>query len=247
VLLIVATQNEMNETFAEFGFGPHNLPRRHPKDMQIYWELGDQAGRRLFLVRSEMGAGGAGGSLVTVKDAIEDLSPDWVVMVGIAYGVDSTTQNIGDVLVPTKEIPFDYQKVGTEGGLPNVEFRDDPLPADPILLKRMREGIPGFNGAAVTLGPVLSGSVLIDNKDFRDTLIAHAAAGNAIGGEMELHGLASAASALKARWGAAKAICDFADGNKAQDKQARQKLAARNAARFVRHLLSVGLLSPLGD
>jgi nucleoside phosphorylase len=247
VLLIVATPTELNETFAEFGFGPGKMPRPHPKGMQIYWELGDQAGRRVFLVRSNMGAGGAGGSLVTAEDAIEDLSPDWVVMVGIAYGADSTTQNIGDILVPTKEIPVDHQKVSSENGKPKTEFRDDPIPADETLLKRMREGIPGFTGAVVTLGPVLSGSTLIDNEDYRDALIAQASRGRAIGGEMELHGVASAANGLKARWGAAKAICDFADGDKAKDKPARQKLAARNAARFVGHLLDVGLLAPPGD
>jgi nucleoside phosphorylase len=247
VLLIVATATEMNETFAEFGFGPGNMPRPHPKGMQTYWEFGDQAGRRVFLVRSNMGAGGAGGSLVTAEDAIEDLSPDWILMVGIAYGADSETQNIGDILVPTKEIPVDHQKVSSETGQPKTEFRDDPIPADEALLKRMREGIPGFDGAVVRVGPLLSGSTLIDDEDYRDALIAQASRGSAIGGEMELHGVASAASGLKARWGAAKAICDFADGDKAKDKPARQKLAARNAARFVRHLLDTGLLASPGD
>jgi nucleoside phosphorylase len=242
VLLIVATDVELTQTLEEFGFPPKK-PRRHPKGMEIYYELDTLAGRSVFLVRSNMGATGAGGSLFTASDAIKDLKPDWVVMVGIAWGADAATQQIGDVLVPTEVIPVDHQRAGTEGGALKIEFRDSPQPADPILLKRMRDGLTGFIGSAVTFGRVLSGSVLIDNEAYRDALNQQAARGAAIGGEMELHGLAAAAARENARWGAAKAICDFADGNKGKDKDAKQQLAARNAARFVRLLIEAGLLT----
>jgi hypothetical protein len=38
-------------------------------------------------------------------------------------------------------------------------------------------------------------------------------------------------------WILVKAICDWADGQKEHDRPARQKLAAKNAARFVLHVL----------
>ncbi|MFZ2050421.1 MAG: hypothetical protein WAU69_05755 [Solirubrobacteraceae bacterium] len=243
VLLIVATNVELKETLAEFGFPPGTMPRTHPIGLQIYYELPIRAGRRVFLVRSNMGAGGANGSLFTADEAIEHLSPDWVVMVGIAFGVDPDKQKIGEILVPTEVIPVDHKRVGTEDGQQKVEFRDSPQPADPILLARIDAGMKGFAGAEVSFGRVLSGSVLVDNEAYREALIEQAAQGSAIGGEMELHGVAAAASRRSARWGAAKAICDFADGNKGVDKDAKQRLAARNASRFVLHLLDSGLLA----
>jgi nucleoside phosphorylase len=243
VLLIVATDVELAQTLEEFGFPPGKMPRTHPVGLQIYFELPIRAGRRVFLVRSNMGAAGADGSLFTAGDAIKHLSPDWVVMVGIAFGVDRDKQKIGEILVPAEVIPYDHKRVGTDEGRERTEFRDPGQPPDPILLSRMRAGALGFTAAKVTFGRVLSGSELIDNEPHRAALVEQAAHGNASGGDMELHGVADAASRHAARWGAAKAICDFADGNKGDDKEARQRLAARNAARFVRHLIDLGLLA----
>ena len=76
VLLVVVTDVELRETLRAFGYPPERVPRTHPKGLQIYFELDVVAGRRVFLVRSEMGSGGAGGSLFTVGDAIRDLSPE---------------------------------------------------------------------------------------------------------------------------------------------------------------------------
>ena len=244
VLLVVVTDVELRETLREFGYPPERVPRTHPKGLQIYFELDVVAGRRVFLVRSNMASGGAGGSLFTVGDAITDLSPDWVLTVGIAYGVDPDTQRIGDVLVPTEIVPHDHKRVGTENGKEKVEFRDGPERPDVVFLARLGAGTLGFTDAEIRRGPVLSGSDLVDNQPYRDHLVNEAAAGRAIGGEMELHGVAAAAARHAARWGAVKGICDFADGNKGEDKAARQELAARNAARYARFLIERGVLDP---
>jgi hypothetical protein len=59
---------------------------------------------------------------------------------------------------------------------------------------------------------------------------------------MEGAGLYAAARDAKVDWILVKAICDWADGNKGADKDARQATAARNAAQFVLHTLkTVGL------
>ncbi len=196
----------------------------------------------MFLVRSEIGAGGSGGSQFTADDAIRDLAPSWVLMLGIAFGVDDAKQSIGDILVADQVILYDHQRVGTRHGEQDVEYRDPPGQPDAALLKRLRDGARDFAGADVKIGRLLSGSHLVDNEEHRDELVRHATSGRAIGGEMELAGLFAAAERRRGRWGAAKAICDFADGAKGVEKAARQSLAAKNAARFVRHVIDRGLL-----
>ena len=92
--------------------------------------------------------------------------------------------------------------------------------------------------------------------NFRDQLLALEP--EAIGGEMEGIGLYTAAQGEKVDWILVKAICDWADGNKETDKTSKastensdkaikktkttstvrdQKIAARNAAQFVIHVL----------
>lgn len=243
VLLIVATDVEQRETLRELGFPPGKSPRRHPRGQQILLELDVVWGQRVFLVRSEMGSGGSGGSQFTADDAIAALHPTWVIMAGIAFGVDPAKQSIGDVLVPTEVVLYDHKRVGTadDGGL-DIAFRAAPGLPDAALLKRIRAAALDFGGAEVRFGKLLSGSELVDNEQHRRELVEAAAHGKAIGGEMELHGVFAAASRRTTRWIAAKAICDFADGRKSVDKAARQELAAANAARLVHHVIKQGLL-----
>jgi nucleoside phosphorylase len=244
VLLIVATDVEEIQTLAEFGYPPGTSPRRHPFGQRIYLELGTFSGSRVFLVRSEMGSAGPAGSAFTADDAIRDLRPRWTLMLGIAFGVDPSDQEIGDVLVPTEIALYDHKRIGTtKEGEATVSYRDGPGRPDPALVGRLRAARLDFGGAAVLFGRLLSGSELVDNEAHREVLVAEAAGGKAIGGEMELAGLFAAAEREKGRWAAAKAICDFADGQKKKDKEARQRLAANNSARFARHVIGAGLLN----
>jgi hypothetical protein len=63
-------------------------------DLVTYYDLGTIGGARTFMVRSGMGAGGSRGSILTVSDSISELAPSAVIMVGIAFGVDSKEQHI---------------------------------------------------------------------------------------------------------------------------------------------------------
>lgn len=55
---------------------------------------------------------------------------------------------------------------------------------------------------------------------------------------MEGAGLYTACQDRKVDWILVKGICDWADGHKEQDRETRQQIAARNAARFVSHAIS---------
>jgi nucleoside phosphorylase/tetratricopeptide (TPR) repeat protein len=216
--------------------------KERPGQHKTYFDLGMIGGVRVFAVRSEMGADTVGGSLLTVRNAIEEVKPSAIIMVGIAFGVNPRKQKIGEVLVAKQLQPYELQRVGTtEAGTPRITWRGDKAHCSEKLLDRLRTTRLRWKKANVDFGPVLSGDKLIDNLDFRDQLLTMA--GEAIGGEMEGGGLYVACQQSKVDWVLVKAICDWADGKKGVRKKQRQKTAAQNAAEFVIEMLTSGRLA----
>ncbi len=158
-------------------------------------------------------------------------------MVGIAFhGINEAKQKIGDVLVSRQLMLYDLQRIGTtEGGRCEL-CREATVPhASGRLISYLQNAELDWDSAQVHIGLVLTGDKLVDNVDFRDQL-RHLES-EAVGGEMEGAGLYVACQDAKVDWVLVKSICDWADGNKAQDKDARQKLAAENAVSFLLHAL----------
>jgi WD domain, G-beta repeat len=85
---------------------------------------------------------------------------------------------------------------------------------------------------------MLSGDKLVKHKNFRNKLLGIEP--EAIGGEMEGTGVYSAAYRNKVDWILVKAICDWADEHK---DGTYQQQAAKNAARFLLHVLHQGGLA----
>jgi nucleoside phosphorylase len=94
-----------------------------------------------------------------------------------------------------------------------------------------------LSNVKIKTGLVLSGEKLIDNIDFRNQLKDMAP--DAIGGEMEGAGLYTSCQNERVDWILIKAVCDWADGNKSQDKHSQQEMAAIAASTFVAHVLKV--------
>lgn len=234
VLLVTVTKVETKAVLSAFGALEQSKP--FTIDDRVYFDLGVVNGTRVGLTQSEMGASGVGASLHTVVKGIEALSPAAVIMVGIAFGLNAEHQRIGDVLVSKQLRPYELQRVGTLGsGRTEIILRDDKPHASARLLNLLKSAQLHFHGANLHFGTILTGSKLVDNIDFRDQLRAFEP--EAIGGEMEGKGVYVACHDAKVDWIMVKAICDFADGQKAHDQEARQTFAARNAAAFVHHAL----------
>lgn len=235
VLLVTATKVEMMAVLRVFGVaGEQATPQSI--DGRVYFDLGTVNGARIRMTRCEMGAGGLGASLQAVGKGIAALSPAAVIMVGIAFGVDQEKQSIGDVLVTEQLRPYDLQRAGTrEDGGVQIILRDDKPHSSPWLLNLLKSSEVTWEGATVRFGTIMTGARLVDNVDLRGQLYAFEQ--EAIGGEMEGAGLYVACHDEKVDWILVKAICDFADGQKARDKAERQALAANNAAAFVHHAL----------
>ncbi|MBV9231432.1 MAG: hypothetical protein JOZ18_19140 [Chloroflexi bacterium] len=206
-------------------------------DKKTYYDLGVIGDAKTCMVQSEMGSDGLGGSRFTVQEGIRALSPSAVIMVGIAFGVDAEKQHIGDILVSRQLVPYDPQRVSSDAnGKPTIYMRGDRVSAPLRLLDRFKVGLKTWQEPPyVQLGLILSGMKLIDNLNYRDQL--RQSEPEAIGGEMEGVGLYEAAQHYNVDWILVKGICDWADGNKHQDKDIRQKEAATNAIRFTLHVL----------
>jgi nucleoside phosphorylase len=239
VLLVTVTKIETEAVLELF---PDYRPLHHAD--QTYYDLGLVQGARVFLVQqSTMGTGSPGGSLLTIFKGIHTLAPRTVIMVGIAFGFDETRQVLGDVLVSDQIQTYEQQRVGSGEQKELVILARGARPAvSPRLLSRFKSGAQSWQAARVFFGLILSGEKLIDHEGYRNQLRQFAP--EALGGEMEGTGLHVAAEAHtlahKVEWILVKAICDWADGNKELNKDRNQQQAARNAARFVCHVLQQG-------
>lgn len=234
VLLVTTTQVEAKAVLKLFSHYQSDF-----RGDKTYFDLGMIADASIFMVRSEMGAGGAGGSLLTVQQGIELLSPAAVVMVGIAFGLKPEEQEIGDILVSRQVVDYEPQKIKSGQQSETIIFsRGDRWTAPPRMIDRFSNGELNWQGSAVHFGPMLSGAKLVDHQGFRDQLAQRDP--EAIGGDMEAAGLCAAAQRNKVDWIVVKAISDWADGNKAADKDKRQTTAAKNAASFTVYVLQMG-------
>lgn len=178
-----------------------------------------------------MGATTSMGSTITVTNAISALQPKFVLMVGIAFGVDMTKQNIGDVLVSDKLIPYEIQRVSAN----TILWRGSKPEANNSLrnsfksIKVWDSQLPNGEKSTLELCDILTGEKLVDNTDYRNELLTQFP--TAKGGEMEGAGLYAACQDKSLPWILVKAICDFADGQKREGKKEKQALAIEMALR----------------
>ena len=190
-------------------------------------------------------SGGRDGSGLNTHDAICEWGSKIVVMPGIAFGrddEDGDKQMIGDVLVssaifPYTELRIGERKVVKRGGAPQAS-RGLFNVATNLGWEWTPKGQDEARG--VLAGPLLSGPILVDNLMLKSMLFDEWP--DAIGGEMEGHGVQAAADRESAQWLLCKAICDWGVG-KGKDKKARQALAANNSMDFLQTLLAVAGLA----
>lgn len=227
VLIVTATQLETREFLkhiAEYSedFGETNVYFR--------FMIGET---QCCLVWSGMSSRTPDGSFLTVSDAINELDPSAVIMVGIAFGADPNKQQIGDILISAQVTDYGYRRFGTnkKDYSPKVINRGDTIPASPKLLQRMRAYALRWDSSRIFLGRLLTGEELIDNKIRLNELLSENP--EAIGGEMEGAGLYASAYRANTDWIIVKAISDWADGSKSEDKQVRQSHAVQNVIKFV--------------
>lgn len=238
VMLIVATDIEREAVLAAFKQRGHDYIRESIGVSSCWIYPSDNTS--IALLQCRMGSGGPGGSMLTAMEGITALTPEVVIMPGIAFGMDDRKQHIGDVLLSTQILNYELRRMGTDEAGQLVEITRGSRPdASARLLDRFISARLDRFGITVKEGLLLSGDKLVDNIDYREKLRSFAP--EAVGGEMEGAGVYSAAHRTGREWILAKAICDYADGRKRRNKAARQKRAADAAANAVLHVLEEGL------
>lgn len=229
ILVITATDLETKET--------HKILRPLPNYEKIIvlfegdqtYYIGVLGNYKIIHVQCTMGSLSRSSSIMTINSALTLFSCKVVIMVGIAFGVDKKKQKIGDVLIAESIIPYNSKRVGKKDTI----SRGIESPASKLLLNRFKSAkstwvFPISEKKKAELIPtrLLSGEELIDNEEYRNSLIAENPESK--GGEMEGVGVYAACDG-KADWILIKGICDFADGNKGKNKQQRQTLAITSA------------------
>jgi len=196
-------------------------------DSRTYY-IGKFGNYEIVHVQCEMGSMSRSASTLTTSEAIRDLKPRFVLMIGIAFGIDETKQKIGDVLVSEAIMPYNSKRVGENETIP----RGIASYASKSILNRFKNlqtwehFLEDSQKSELICGLLLSGEELIDNKTRRDEL--RTIYPTAKGGEMEGAGLLSACDG-KVEWMVVKGVCDFADGKKGLNKENNQNIAV-NAA-----------------
>jgi nucleoside phosphorylase len=243
VLLLTVTSRETKALKAALAETFNKRPKVLHGERRTYSDYGVLGGAHVVHVQAEAGSSTPGGSSATVGDALHEISPAAIVMVGIAFGVDDEDQPLGTILVSKQLQSYNVQRVGVgknpgkKRASPEVIMRGDKVTASIRLLSRLRHAEQDWNNSGIEFCLMMSGEALIDNVDYRKEL--EALCPEARGGEMEGPGLYAEAKD-RAEWIIVKAVCDWADGNKRAEKAKNQTTAANSAAGFVVHALSQG-------
>lgn len=189
----------------------------------------------VVLCQTAMGSVGRDASTIVTSEIIHSWQPKAVIMAGMAFGKDSTKQDVGGVLVSERVISYEPQRLGERTN----ENRGPEPTAGAVLLNRFRNVIgwhftsPSGRQCSFQIGPVLSGEKLVDNPEFKKTLFERFP--EAIGGEMEGAGVAAAAERGGREWIIVKAICDWGDGTKTKE---HQEFAAASSVALLEHVLN---------
>ncbi len=233
-LLMTATPVELKQVLWRL-----RPPRRRRDILKIHVEgetyyVGRFGACRAALFQSTIGTGGPGGATLAAKSALDFWNPYALIMIGVAFGIAPEEEHPADILIAEQIVPYEHQRVSDK-----PLFRD-PLPASGYTLFNRFRGVidwkfkrPDDTLVSMHLGPVLSGSKLIDSAAFKENLIG--AFPTAIGGEMEGAGVYAAAARLGVEWILVKGVCDWADGGK---HDGYQEMAAAAATDLVHHVLS---------
>lgn len=225
-LIVTANANETNALLNDPAFTYKDNQRSGiPHDVSFY-----NVGKYGYynVVHFELntqGAIGADAAQLSIATAIDAFQPKAVILVGIAFGKDfsddkNRKQNIGDVLI--SKTVADYES----GKVKNTKIESDGVIAESGIelfsvfknySRKWKHMING-NSAKCECGLILSGDNVVDDRDFKKSLIERFP--RAIGGEMEGRGAYSACrNRGLSEWIIIKAICDWADGTKSKNKK----------------------------
>jgi nucleoside phosphorylase/HEAT repeat protein len=186
-------------------------------------------------------------------DSIKRWKPRYLLLVGIAGGVEENDVSLGDILVSDQFIDYELQKLKANKNSPRYQVH----PADSRLLiaaqnlvgldwldsvtvSRPKEGVPKRH-----IGPIATGDKVVERKAFVNELLNHWP--KLVGFEMEAGGAASACfqSPIKPGFFMVRGVSDLSDENKSSTQvKAWRCYACAIAAAYTVALLQSGPVPP---
>lgn len=234
VLLVTVTDAETRAVLAAVEAASTTKHRFEFGAEKTYFHLGELGGVDVGLVRSEPGSAQPGGATTTIRDAMKEVAPQVVILVGTAVGLRREAQPLGVVLVAQQILAYDARAVRTRSdGAPTEHGRGERRTASARVLDRMHTAAMNWDGE-VMFGLVLSGGTSPGHSDELARLLALAP--EALGAELEGVGLHAAVGGLDCI--VVKAVRCWADGPEATPED--EARAADCAARFVVHAIGQG-------
>ncbi|GAA3300456.1 hypothetical protein Dvina_04280 [Dactylosporangium vinaceum] len=243
VLLLVATPIERTAVLAAVRAANDTEPEVRFVQSQTVLNLGRISGAEILLVQTGPGAVGPSAAAITAAALIQNVSPDYIILTGLCFGLRPERQALGNVVVSAQMRAIDHRKVldGIDGTQQTL-IRGDLVSASTRLTQSFAALEYNFTCTTVHHGTMLSSSTLVNSEQLVDELLRIDP--EAQGGEMEGAGVYAAAAPEKTDWIIVKGICDWGH-DKTDDAQ---RLAADNAAAFVVHVIKHGALdnAPVG-
>lgn len=176
----------------------------------------------VFVANCLKGSIGPASSINTVNKIIKQLDPEYILMGGIAFGLQREKQAVSDILVA--EQVWDYERAKVTDN--TTIDRGSKYDANGTLIQTIRLISSGNSKYRFHYGLFASGEKLVNNAEFKAKLLD--AEPECIGGDMEAAGLASACHNSRTGWLVAKAISDWGE-SKQDDAQVNAAKASFQA------------------
>lgn len=245
VLIVTANNIETEAVLADESFTFEREKKSPDPHDPMFYNIGTYGFyNAIHFQLMNQGSVGSDSSALAIVTAINAFEPQYVILVGVAFGKEfsdsiNPSQKIGDVLISTQVADYESGKI-KDG---HLQSDGDIAPSGRNLRSAFKyfsetweyeiDGIP----AVPIFGLIVSGDKVVDDRDFKNMLLKDYP--RMIGGEMEGRGAYNACrNRDKTEWIIVKGICDWADGTKSEDKEERQKIAAKAAVSLMSHVLS---------
>lgn len=198
------------------------------------YHFGVYRGVEVIAIQSDMGTESPSGMTLTAVDVVDAIRPDFMLLLGIGFGLRPGEQRIGDIMVSRQLRLFDPRKITMRGNREYTIPRCDRPSSAPLLLDRCKGARTEWTRSTVHLGLMWSSNALVNSPSFVAKL--KKLEPEAIGGEMEGAGVYCVGAKRKVDWIVIKAIADWGIGKTDQG----QALAASNAIAFLMVMLDQG-------
>ncbi|VTR98042.1 5'-methylthioadenosine/S-adenosylhomocysteine nucleosidase family protein [Tuwongella immobilis] len=244
ILIFFATTTEkeqLEHVASELG-----IPFQKKKDSRLgrYYHMGVIGSNRVRAVQTKMGSFFHQASASQAIRFLNATSAKSIIQVGMAFGIDRSIQNYGDVLVSEWIFPYDYRIVEHCAGnehqpesYRNVYQKANRFVAKEQLVTMLTNASLKDESLRVHSGGLLSGGARIRSQRFLRDLLEDVTDNNPpggyIGGEMEGVGLLAACDSNDPIWVVVKGISDFADDSQQANVKQYRETACRNAAMLV--------------